>query len=136
MHRIIILIFMAHLTYIKCQQANATFFPLGPLVQCSFLSWEFIKCKDPEDHKGNKTARDELDSGCIKFGGARYEDVERTKVLCTALENIECYGNRTFFREGVPCIKLPWNGSFLFGSDRNCSWQTSYIRRFRCLVDC
>lgn len=125
---------MAHLTYIKCQQANATFFPLGPLVQCSFLSWEFIKCKDPEDHKGNKTARDELDSGCIKFGGARYEDVERTKVLCTALENIECYGNRTFFREGVPCIKYSdqyFTTTLLYsillgflGMDRFCLGQT------------
>lgn len=42
---------------------------------------------------------------CLQFGGSRYEDVEKTKVSCTVLEDIECYGPRTFFREGIPCIK-------------------------------
>lgn len=36
------------------------YYPLGPKVFCSFLPDEFIECQDPVDHKGNKTARDEL----------------------------------------------------------------------------
>ena len=98
---------VAFITSIRSEQAatNATFDPLGPLVKCSFLSWEFTHCNEPFDHKGNKTAKEELGHGCVKFGGMRYEDVERTKVVCTVLDKIECYGNRTFFREGVPCIK-------------------------------
>lgn len=81
------------------------FDPLGPKVLCSFLSDEFIECQEPVDHRGNKTARDELGYGCVKFGGMRFEDVDETKVKCTVLNDIECYGNRTFFREGHPCIK-------------------------------
>lgn len=79
--------------------------PLSPLVKCEFVPIEFLDCKDPVDHKGNKTARDELGHGCLKFGGANYHDVEKTKVPCTVLPDIECYGPKTFFRKGVPCIK-------------------------------
>ncbi|EFN86329.1 TM2 domain-containing protein CG11103 [Harpegnathos saltator] len=79
--------------------------PEGPLVMCKFLSIEFIECEEPIDHKGNKTAKDETGFGCVKFGGSRYEDVEKTKVSCTVLPDIECFGPRTFFREGIPCIK-------------------------------
>lgn len=79
--------------------------PLGPLVKCSFLPSEFLDCADPVDHKGNKTARDELGHGCVKFGGVYYEDVERTKVVCNVLLEIECFGERTFLRAGYPCIK-------------------------------
>ncbi|GAB1866478.1 TM2 domain-containing protein CG11103 [Camponotus japonicus] len=79
--------------------------PEGPLVLCRFLSKEFIECEDPVDHKGNKTAKDETGIGCVKFGGSRYEEVEKTKVSCTVLPDIECHGARTFQREGVPCIK-------------------------------
>lgn len=86
-------------------EENKTFNPRGPLVKCSFLSWEFIKCTEPFDLKGNKTFKDESGFGCVKFGGMRYQDVERTKVYCTVLENIECYGNKTFVKENVPCIK-------------------------------
>lgn len=81
------------------------FNPLSPLVKCSFLPIEFLECKDPVDHKGNRTARDEMGHGCLKFGGANYHDVEKTKVQCTVLENIECYGQRTFLRPGVACVK-------------------------------
>lgn len=35
----------------------------------------------------------------------KFEDVDKTKVKCTVLDTIECYGNRTFFREGYPCVK-------------------------------
>lgn len=79
--------------------------PLGPLVKCSFLPPEFLDCADPVDHKGNKTARDELGHGCVKFGGVYYEDVERTKVICNVLLEIECFGERSFLRAGYPCIK-------------------------------
>lgn len=110
------------------------FNPLGPLVKCSYLSWEFIECREPIDHKGNKTARDLEGYGCVKFGGMWYEDVERTKVICTVLENIECYGNKTFFREDVPCIKYSdqyFTTTLLYsillgflGMDRFCLGQT------------
>lgn len=79
--------------------------PLSPLVKCSFLPEEFLECKDPIDHKGNKTARDLMGHGCLKFGGANYHDVEKTKVPCTVLGDIECHGERTFFRKGVACVK-------------------------------
>ncbi|XP_076629964.1 TM2 domain-containing protein 2 amaretto [Colletes latitarsis] len=79
--------------------------PEGPLVLCKFLPKEFIECLEPFDHKGNKTAKDETGYGCVKFGGSWYEKVEKTKVSCTVLPDIECYGPRTFDRKGVPCIK-------------------------------
>lgn len=79
--------------------------PLLPLVKCSFVPMEFLECKDPIDHKGNRTARDELGYGCLKLGGAYYQDVEKTKVPCTVLSDIECYGSRTFLRDGIPCVK-------------------------------
>lgn len=41
----------------------------------------------------------------LQWGGERFENVQKTAVRCTALPDIECYGNRTFFREGFPCIK-------------------------------
>ncbi|KAF5277365.1 hypothetical protein FQA39_LY06178 [Lamprigera yunnana] len=114
---------------------NTTIFnPLSPLVQCSFLTWEFMDCEEPVDHKGNKTAKEELGYGCIKFGGMWYDDVERTKVLCTVLDKIECYGNKTFFKEGVPCIKYSeqyFTTTLLYsillgflGMDRFCLGQT------------
>ncbi|XP_012256115.1 TM2 domain-containing protein CG11103 [Athalia rosae] len=108
--------------------------PQGPLVMCNFLPKEFIECAEPVDHNGNKTAKDELGYGCVKFGGSRYEDVEQTKVSCEVLENIECYGDRKFFREGVPCIK--YSGHYFtttllysillgfLGMDRFCLGQT------------
>lgn len=79
--------------------------PQGPLVKCSFLPPEFLDCADPVDHKGNKTAREELGHGCVKFGGVYYEDVERTKVVCNVLLEIECFGERSFLRAGYPCVK-------------------------------
>ncbi|XP_066581348.1 TM2 domain-containing protein amaretto [Prorops nasuta] len=89
----------------KSTESQQEYRPEGPLVMCKFLPKEFIECEEPVDHKGNKTAREETGFGCVKFGGSRYEDVEKTKVSCTVLPDIECFGPRTFFREGVPCIK-------------------------------
>ncbi|XP_076758526.1 TM2 domain-containing protein 2 amaretto [Xylocopa sonorina] len=79
--------------------------PEGPLVMCKFLPKEFIECDEPIDLFGNKTAKEEIGFGCAKFGGSRYEDVEKAKVSCTVLPYIECFGPRTFSRDGVPCIK-------------------------------
>ncbi|KAF7405000.1 TM2 domain-containing protein CG11103 [Vespula maculifrons] len=89
----------------KSTESQQDYKPEGPLILCKFLPKEFIECEDPVDHKGNKTAKEETGFGCVKFGGSRYEDVEKTKVFCTVLPDIECYGPRTFFRKGIPCIK-------------------------------
>lgn len=108
--------------------------PLGPLVKCSFLPLEFLDCEEPVDHKGNKTAKEELGHGCVKFGGVYYEEVELTKVQCTVLPEIECHGLKTFKRDGVPCIKYS-NHYFVttllysillgfLGMDRFCLGQT------------
>lgn len=102
---VLLLMYVVPSSQTDISSKNITFNPLGPLVNCSFLPLEFIDCEDPVDHKGNKTAREELGYGCVKFGGVRFEDVERTKVQCTVLEKIECYGDRKFFREDVPCVK-------------------------------
>nr|CAG4645261.1 EOG090X0IT6 [Leptodora kindtii] len=108
--------------------------PFNPLVNCSFLPIDFIECQNPVDHKGNATARDSLGYGCLKMGGQRYEDVEKTEVVCTVLEGIECRGNHTFKRPGFPCIK--YNGHYFMttllystllgflGMDRFCLGQT------------
>lgn len=70
----------------------------------------------------------------FQFGGSRYEDVEKTKVSCTVLPDIECFGSRTFAREGVPCIR--YSGHYFtttllysillgfLGMDRFCLGQT------------
>nr|CAG4646711.1 EOG090X0IT6 [Macrothrix elegans] len=84
---------------------TTAYVPHGPLVMCSLLSLDFINCDEPLDLKGNKTAKEELGYGCLKMGGQRYEDVEKTKVNCHVLGGIECFGNRTFLRDGFPCIK-------------------------------
>ncbi|XP_037028470.1 TM2 domain-containing protein CG11103 [Bradysia coprophila] len=84
---------------------TATYNPQGPLVKCSFLPIDFLDCKEPIDHKGNKTARDEVGHGCLKFGGVYYDDVEKTKVQCSVLGDIECHGPRTFLKDGFPCVK-------------------------------
>lgn len=70
----------------------------------------------------------------LQFGGSRYEDVEKTEVSCTVLPDIECFGPRTFFKEGVPCIR--YSGHYFattllysillgfLGMDRFCLGQT------------
>lgn len=71
----------------------------------NFRPLEFVECEEPFDHKGNKTAKEESGKGCVKFGGSRYEDVERATVICEVLPGIECFGPRVFKRDGVPCVK-------------------------------
>ncbi|XP_042885936.1 TM2 domain-containing protein CG11103-like [Penaeus japonicus] len=108
--------------------------PHSPKVNCSFLPLEFLDCEEPFDHNGNQSARDDEGYGCVKFGGQRYEEVERAKVWCTVLEGIECCGKRRFLRDGFPCIK--YNGHYFvttliysvllgfLGMDRFCLGQT------------
>jgi len=77
--------------------------PLGPLIECRFLPKEFIECNPPKLYT-NETERDEIGYGCLSFGGQRWEEVEKTAVCCRAIECIECRGDRTFLREGYPCL--------------------------------
>ncbi|OCT86456.1 TM2 domain-containing protein 2 [Xenopus laevis] len=108
--------------------------PLGPLVLCSYLPEEFVECDDPVDHMGNGTSHQELRYGCKKFGGQVYGDVEHTKVMCRALDGIECGGPRSFLRGNKPCIKYTGHyfittllySFFLgcFGVDRFCLGHT------------
>lgn len=79
--------------------------PHSPLISCSWLPTDFITCDDLIDHKGNMTAKIELGYGCVKFGGQKYHEVEFTSTKCTALPGIECFGDRTFQRDGFPCIR-------------------------------
>lgn len=108
--------------------------PLSPLIECSFLPQEFIYCNPPVDHHGNEESKNALGYGCLNFGGQRWEDVEKTKVCCRALDCIECKGSRTFLRDGYPCIRYS-NHYFLttllysvllgfLGLDRFCLGQT------------
>lgn len=69
------------------------------------LPLEFVDCDQMKDHKGNKTAQEEAGYGCLKIGGIRWHEVEIAKKECTAFQDIECYGNRTFKRDGFPCVK-------------------------------
>ncbi|OQR66537.1 TM2 domain-containing protein [Tropilaelaps mercedesae] len=76
-----------------------------PLIPCENLPMDFLDCSEPLDLKGNETARQELGYGCTKWGGNRFEEVQMTAVNCSVLSDIECYGNRTFHREGFPCLR-------------------------------
>lgn len=108
--------------------------PHSPKVNCSYLPLEFLGCEDPKDHEGNVTTWETDGHGCLKFGGQRYEEVKHAKVRCTVLEGIECCGNRTFLRDGVPCIR--YSGHYFcttliysvllgfLGMDRFCLGQT------------
>ncbi|KAL7839228.1 hypothetical protein SRHO_G00258860 [Serrasalmus rhombeus] len=110
--------------------------PPSPVVLCKYLPEEFIYCEEPEDHKGNSTALQEVGHGCLKIGnqGQVYGDVNHTKVMCTALDGIECAGPREFLRGNEPCIKYTGHyfittllySFFLgcFGVDRFCLGHT------------
>lgn len=77
--------------------------PNSPLVPCRFLDERWIDCNDPVEAP-NGANRTKTIGTCLKFGGTRYDQVERTNVSCRVLPCIECRGNRVFYRE-VPCIK-------------------------------
>nr|CAG4649004.1 EOG090X0IT6 [Polyphemus pediculus] len=111
-----------------------TYIPSGALIQCHFLTLDFLDCLDPIDLKGNRTLKEEIGYGCLKMGGQKYEDVEKTKVECAVLPGIECYGPRKFLKDGFPCLK--YSGHYFtttliysillgfLGIDRFCLGQT------------
>ncbi|XP_070539669.1 TM2 domain-containing protein 2-like isoform X2 [Ptychodera flava] len=88
------------------ESCGDTYEPHSSLILCSYLPMEYLECDDPVDLNGNSTAKEELGYGCVKYGGQAHEDVEFTSVTCRALNGIECYGPRSFLRDGFPCIKL------------------------------
>ncbi|XP_029961290.1 TM2 domain-containing protein 2 [Salarias fasciatus] len=108
--------------------------PPSPVVLCEYLPDEFVYCQDPVDHAGNYTAFLELGHGCVGWGGQTKKEVNHTPVVCTALDDIECYGRREFTRGNVPCIKYTGHyfittllySFFLgcFGVDRFCLGHT------------
>ncbi|KAG6447868.1 TM2 domain-containing protein CG11103 [Manduca sexta] len=114
--------------------AKEPYQPLGPLVKCSFLPLEFLECDEPIDHKGNTSAKNSTGFGCTKFGGVRYDSVEKTRLQCKALDGIECFGPRSFPRDGFPCVR--YSGHYFtttliysillgfLGMDRFCLGQT------------
>jgi len=77
----------------------------SPLVPCNFLPREFLQCAEPYDHKGNETTYNKMGHGCLRYGGQRWEEVEKSAACCRVLDCIECSGPRTFLREGFPCIR-------------------------------
>ncbi|XP_059193261.1 TM2 domain-containing protein 2 [Centropristis striata] len=108
--------------------------PPSPVVLCFYLPEEFIYCQDPVDHAGNHSAQVEMGHGCVGWGGQTPKEVNYTKVMCTALDDIECAGPREFLRGEVPCIKYTGHyfittllySFFLgcFGVDRFCLGHT------------
>lgn len=93
------------LDYTMNETTNHSYIPTGPLVYCTFLPLQFLNCSDPQDLKENAT---EKGFGCSKWGGEKYEEVQKTKVNCTVLPGIECFGSRIFMKDGIPCIR--YNG--------------------------
>lgn len=108
--------------------------PRSPVVLCSYLPEEFVFCQDPVDHAGNHSAFLELGHGCVGWGGQTQKEVNHTKVVCSALDDIECAGAREFLRGNFPCIKYTGHyfittllySFFLgcFGVDRFCLGHT------------
>ncbi|KAM4616477.1 TM2 domain-containing protein 2 [Polymixia lowei] len=108
--------------------------PPSPVVLCSYLPDEFVQCQDPVDHAGNTSAFHEMGHGCVTWGGQTQKEVNRTPVICSALDDIECAGPREFLRGEVPCIKYTGHyfittllySFFLgcFGVDRFCLGHT------------
>ncbi|XP_067657436.1 TM2 domain-containing protein amaretto-like [Haliotis asinina] len=96
--------------YLMDESTGHTYDPYGPLINCSFLPLQFLNCSEPLDLNGNNTERKRLGYGCSEWGNERYEEVQRTAVICTALPGIECFGNRTFLKDGFPCIR--YNGHY------------------------
>ncbi|XP_041370530.1 TM2 domain-containing protein CG11103-like [Gigantopelta aegis] len=96
--------------YLMDETNDHQYVPHTALVNCSYLPLEFLNCSEPEDLKGNTTERKILGYGCTEWGNERYEEVQKTSVWCTVLPGIECYGNRTFLKDGFPCIR--YNGHY------------------------
>lgn len=105
----------ANKTAIYDKSTNYKYNPYSPLIHCSHLPYHSIYCEPPRsnlfllvfifiDLRGNKTLKEDLKYGCVKFGGRYSSDVELTSIICHALKDIECYGNRTFLLPNYPCL--------------------------------
>ncbi|KAI8428422.1 hypothetical protein MSG28_007243 [Choristoneura fumiferana] len=57
------------------------------------------------DQKETQTARDAMGHGCVKYGGVRYDEVERTRGSANRWTVERCHGPRSFLREGFPCVR-------------------------------
>lgn len=124
-------IFLSHCAHIS-SAVEACLDPYSPLLNCSNLPEEFVKCDPPMEV--NQTTRESLGYGCSRYGGSKYGDVLFTKLTCHALDGIECCGSRTFLRGNIPCIK--YSGHYFvttllysillgfFGVDRFCLGHT------------
>lgn len=101
---------------VSCDGCQEEFDPNSALVRCDYVPREFILCgadigSPPVFLDGNTTEKQLLGHGCTRWGGQRYEDVERTRVHCSVLQGIECWGDRTFLSHHTePCIK--YNGHY------------------------
>ena len=56
---------------------------------------------------------------CVQFGGILSGEVEVTAVSCSVLEGVECSGNRTFFKTGVPCLRFVFIGITVYSIELN-----------------
>nr|CAG4635844.1 EOG090X0IT6 [Artemia franciscana] len=79
--------------------------PLGVFYRVSGHPLAFSEISDPITLSESKTYKENFGRGCETFGGQNYADVEKTKVHCTVLGDIECFGERRFLRGGFPCIR-------------------------------
>ena len=84
-----------------------------------FRPSDYYQCESMEDiHENNSQScqvrvRRARESNwlCLKkrngrrFGGERYADVGFASIVCHVYSGIECFGNRTFVKEEVPCLK-------------------------------
>eukprot|EP00731_Ephydatia_muelleri_P024746 Em0016g1017a len=78
------------------------------MVLCCLLPEHFYTCDSP---KLNVSADQNRDVGyCKQFGGVNYEDVTNTSVYCTVVNGVDCYGNKTFIKYNVPCLR--YNGYY------------------------
>lgn len=48
------------------RESPEKFNPLGPKVRCEYLPMDFLNCAELVDHKGNETAFNELEFGCVR----------------------------------------------------------------------
>lgn len=92
---------------VNSDEAGSSYDPYSPLIPCNLLPDEFVECDQPSVKPANKS--EAIGGiGCEEsdFGKQRYEDVKTSGVYCHVVdETIECSGNRTFIKTGVPCIR-------------------------------
>nr|XP_027204766.1 TM2 domain-containing protein CG11103-like [Dermatophagoides pteronyssinus] len=84
--------------------------PQSPYIPCDHLPMDFIECDELIDHQNNETSfKQSGNIGCLEFQGGQH-GIYFGSTYCHALSFIECYGNRTFIRKGLPCVR--YNGHY------------------------